>query len=333
MSQKSDLTPLFFQPVLVDKPWGGTKLKKELGKRSCSNTCGESWEISGIKGAETTVENGKFAGKTITALSGEFKERFLGKKIYAKFGDNFPLLLKFIDANETLSVQVHPDDAMAQRVHGENGKSEMWYVVQADEEAVVWNGFKKGVDEKKCKEALYNNTILSLLNTYKAKKGDVFNIPAGRVHAIGKGCLIAEIQQSSDRTYRVYDFDRVDEKGKSRELHRDLAFEAFDFTSQADASATYQELINGTASLVESPFFEVNKISGQKEIKRDISNKDSFVVYMSVEGSAEISVTDVSDTYFLQKGKTLFVPAKCAKIVSIRPSAEHTTLLEVCAKA
>jgi mannose-6-phosphate isomerase len=224
------LYPLKFTPISKYRIWGGNKLNTFLNKGFQGEMIGESWEISDVKGDESLVSEGLFSGKSIKQLSQEFKGNLLGNKVYDTFGDDFPLLIKFIDAEKPLSIQVHPHDAIAKQRHNSFGKNEMWYVMNADDDAEIIVGFQKKLTKEKYLEYLKNNKILEVLNTVKTKAGDAFNIPTGRVHAIGAGVLLAEIQQTSDITYRIFDYNRVDSQtGKERDLHNDLALDVITF--------------------------------------------------------------------------------------------------------
>src|SRR6056297_3527835 len=213
--------PIKFNPILKEKIWGGKKLKSILNKQTNRDDLGESWEISGVTGNISVVANGEFKGFSLKDLLEEYKEKILGEKIYKEFDTDFPLLIKFIDANTELSVQLHPNDELAQQRHNSFGKTEMWYIMQADEGAKINIGFKESVSKEDYISRLEEGKIVELLNFEEVKKGDSFFINTGKVHAIGAGVLLAEIQQTSDVTYRIYDWDRTDDDGNSRELHTD----------------------------------------------------------------------------------------------------------------
>jgi mannose-6-phosphate isomerase len=223
------LYPLQFEPIFKERIWGGTKLKTYLNKPIQSDNTGESWEISTVENDVSIVSNGNFKGKSLNDLIDEFPEQILGTKVYEQFGKQFPLLFKFIDAREDLSIQLHPNDELAKKRHNSFGKTEMWYVMQAEANARLIVGFKEKSSANEYIENLNNKTLLSILDSKKVKEGDVFFLETGTIHAIGAGILIAEIQQTSDITYRVYDFDRVDAQGNQRELHLDLALDAINY--------------------------------------------------------------------------------------------------------
>ena len=224
------LYPLKFHPIFKDKIWGGKKIQSILKKDfSPLDNCGESWEISGVPDSESKIKNGQLSGHTLNQVIREYKGRLLGIRVYEKFENQFPLLIKFIDANDDLSIQVHPEDELAWKRHKSFGKTEMWYIIQADENAELIAGFNKEMNKNLYMDHFHNGTLIDVLNREKVKAGDVFFIPAGRIHTIGKGLLLAEIQQSSDVTYRIYDFERKDSNGNTRELHIDEALDAIDY--------------------------------------------------------------------------------------------------------
>lgn len=233
--------PIKFRPILQDKIWGGSKLRDVLNKPTTRDRVGESWEISGVKGHISVVDNGSEAGKNLQELLEEYGAKLVGEKIYKQFGNDFPLLIKFIDAKTDLSVQLHPNDELAKQRHNSFGKTEMWFVMQADEGAKLNIGFNKSVEKREYLEHLENGKITDLLNFEEVSKGDSVFINTGKVHAIGAGVLLAEIQQTSDITYRIYDWDRVDDEGNSRELHTALAIDAIDFEKKDDYQLSYEK--------------------------------------------------------------------------------------------
>jgi len=314
--------PIKFTPILKKKVWGGTKLKQLFNKEAEGNI-GESWEISGVLGAISLVENGSLKGKTITALIEAFKEKFLGKKVFATYGSEFPLLFKFIDASKDLSVQLHPDDTLAKERHNSFGKTEMWYIMEAVKNAKLVIGFNERMNEALYKKHLSENRILEILHLEKVKKGDSYFIKPGTVHAIGAGIVLAEIQQTSDITYRIYDYNRPDEDGNLRELHTDLALKAIDF-NESKAKLTIDIKDDEVAHVCNSPYFQTNKIVLTKNFNRDLSAIDSFVVYMCVEGIGEISVDGFSE--IIKKGETVLIPAL---VTSIDIKTSSATFLEV----
>jgi mannose-6-phosphate isomerase len=299
------LYPLQFEPILKERIWGGTKLKTYLNKPITSNITGESWEISTVENDISIVLNGNLKGKSLNELINEFPEAILGTKVYEQFGKQFPLLFKYLDAREDLSIQVHPNDALAKKRHNSFGKTEMWYVMQADLDAQLIVGFKEKSSPEEYLLNLKNKSLVNILDTKKVKQGDVFFLETGTVHAIGAGIVIAEIQQTSDITYRLYDFDRVDSNGNSRELHVDLALEAINYEI-VDAQKQYSKKENSSNTMVNCRYFTTNFIPliGVVEINK---NQESFTVYMCVEGDFQILLNGESFNY--QKGDTVLIPA------------------------
>ena len=320
---KNQLYPLKFQPILKDKIWGGEKLNQYFNKASSSNKLGESWEVSTVPNDISVVANGELKGHSLQELVNFYKSEFLGEKNWKRFGEEFPLLIKFIDAKEDLSIQLHPNDALAKQRHNSFGKTEMWYVMQADEDANLIVGFIKKVNKETYLKHLENKTLPKILNFDKVKEGDSYYIEAGRVHAIGAGVLLAEIQQTSDVTYRVYDWDRVDANGNERELHNDIAIDAFDFKMKDDFRIDYEKQKNTSNEMISCPFFTTNFIELDSELKKQ-NTHDSFMIYMCVEGKVDISTETSIDT--ISKGETLLIPAN---IKNFKLNAKHGKLLEV----
>jgi len=320
-----ELYPLKFQPLYKYRIWGGEKLKTELGKNYSENLIGESWEISDVNNDETLVTEGPLKGLTLKQLTKRFKGDFLGETVYTAFGNNFPLLIKFIDAKTPLSIQVHPSNEIAKSRHNSFGKNEMWYVMQAEKEAELIIGFKEDLSPKQYEQYLKDGKILDVMNHEVVSKGDTFYIPTGRVHAIGAGVLLAEIQQTSDITYRIYDYDRVDNTtGEKRELHNDLAKDVIDFSVHDTYKTHYNKTVNQSNTLVHSPYFKTNFLKVEGNITKDYSNLDSFVIYMCVDGNTQIKWKN--DIFTLKKGETLLLPAS---IKNISLSSTSCELLEV----
>jgi mannose-6-phosphate isomerase len=319
------LYPLQFTPLYKYRIWGGEKLKTELNKQYTEENIGESWEISDVSGDETVVAEGALKGKTLRDLIKEFKGDFVGQTVYEKFGEDFPLLIKFIDAKTTLSIQVHPSNEVAKKRHNSFGKNEMWYVMQADDDAELIVGFDEKIDKEQYNKHLENNTILNVMHHEDVQKGDTFYIPTGRVHAIGSGVLLAEIQQTSNITYRIYDYDRVDEKtGDKRELHNDLAIDVIDYEVYESYKTKYEFKKNTSNKLVHSPYFRTNILDISDTVEKDYSYIDSFIIYMCVEGSAEIISNE--NTFLLNTGETILIPAN-NKIIVLK--ATNAKILEV----
>lgn len=299
------LYPLQFEPILKERIWGGTKLKSVLNKPITSDITGESWEISTVEGDVSVISNGEHKGKSLTELINENPNEVLGTAVYSRFGKQFPLLFKYLDAREDLSIQVHPNDELAKERHNSFGKTEMWYVLQADADSRIIVGFKEDSSAENYVKHLEENTLVSILDGVKAKSGDVFFLETGTVHAIGAGILIAEIQQTSDITYRLYDFNRKDAQGKTRELHIDLALDAINY-NKVDTYKTYPKETNQSNTIVDCPYFTTNFIplEGKKLVDK---SGDSFTVYMCVEGSFEIAYNDTTINY--KKGDSILIPA------------------------
>jgi len=320
---ESILYPLKFKPILKDKIWGGPRLREILGKQA-SDRAGESWEISGVEGEISLVENGFLAGNSLHELAEVYMGDLLGDRIYERFGPEFPLLIKFIDASDILSVQVHPDDKLAGERHNSYGKTEMWYVIESDQGELI-AGFNRQLDRDQYLKSIREGTLKDILNHEAVKAGDVFYMPAGRIHAIGAGVLLAEIQQTSDITYRIYDWDRTDEQGNPRELHTDLAVDAIDFNYHSSYLTPYQSLMNSTVQVVDSAYFTTSVIQLDQIVEKDYNMIDSFVIYICVEGAAGITYPGGAES--IRKGETVLIPAEM-KNLAIVPT-ENTRLLEV----
>lgn len=313
MSEKSYLYPLKFETIFKEKIWGGTKIKDVLNKDfSPLKNCGETWEISGVPGNLSIVSEGNLKGRTLPDLIAEYKEELVGSKVYEQYGNEFPLLVKFIDAAEDLSIQVHPNDKLAKARHNSLGKSEMWYVFQADEDAKLISGFNKNTNQEEYIDHLNSGKLTDLLNYEDVQSGDCFYLPAGRVHTIGKGLLLAEIQQSSDVTYRIYDFDRTDDAGNKRELHTDEALEALDYQTHSDYKTKYTPCLNESVPLVKSQYFETNLLDYTTGIIREHYESDSFIIYTCLEGDAEI-ITQGHSTKICM-GEAVLVPRKFPEV-------------------
>jgi len=309
-----NLYPLKFKPILKTVVWGGEKIAPFKGIKTEQHNIGESWELSGVKGNESIVADGELEGRTITSLIEEFKGRLIGEKNYKKTGNEFPLLIKFIDARQDLSIQVHPDDRLAaERHNGSKGKTEMWYVVSADEKAHLMSGLTEKITPEEYAAKIEDNTITDVLHDYNVKAGDVFFLPAGRIHSIGTGCFIAEIQQTSDITYRIYDFGRVGLDGKPRELHTELSKAAIDYTVLPDYKTDYKEEKNAENILVDCNYFTTSLYALDKPLVKDLSGTDSFLIVICTEGSGILS-DDKGNNMSLHRGETVLVPADTAQV-------------------
>ena len=320
------LYPLKFKPILKETIWGGTRLKEVLGKDTGTmKNVAESWEISAVQGNISVVENGFLAGNNLQEISEIYMGDLLGDSIYERFGVEFPLLLKFIDANKVLSIQVHPDDKLAKKRHHAFGKTEMWYVLEADNDAKLITGFNRELNKEIYLDHLNRKALTEILNYEKVVAGDVYFIPAGRVHAIGPGILLAEIQETSDITYRIYDWDRVDKNGKGRELHTDLALDAMDYHHYKKYKTSCQRKGNESNRLVKCKHFTTNLLQIDKILEKDYSSLDSFIIYMCLDGQFKVKTRQT--TILLQKGETILLPA-VIKEVELIP--ENTaSLLEI----
>ena len=310
------LYPLKFNPLFRDKIWGGDKIRTKLGLdfKPLSN-CGEAWVLSGVQGNQTKVINGFLKGNDLNELVEVYMDELEGEKVFDRYGDEFPILIKFIDANDYLSIQVHPGDDLAAKRKIGNGKTEMWYIMDADPGAELISGFSRQVNRDTYIDFLEKKKLKEILNVEKVSAGDVFFIPSGRVHALGPGILLAEIQQTSDTTYRIYDWDRVDNEGKPRELHTELALDAIDFRIPDSYRTNYRHVPNKSSNLVESPFFTTNVLSFDKLIEKDYSYLDSFVIYLCIEGTSEIRYDLEKIT--LTRGEAMLLPATMEKLLLI----------------
>ncbi|MBO3097289.1 type I phosphomannose isomerase catalytic subunit [Gelidibacter pelagius] len=320
---KNTLYPLKFQPILKDKIWGGEKLKSLLNKDSQLSNVGESWEISDVEGDTSVVINGNLENQSLKHLLSTYKADLIGEKNYKQFGNKFPLLIKFIDAKEDLSIQLHPNDELAAKRHNSFGKTEMWYVMQADKGANLIVDFNQKMTPELYLEHLNNKSLPNILNFDKVKAGDTYFIEVGRVHAIGAGVLLAEIQQTSDITYRIYDWDRTDDFGNERELHTDLAMDAIGFDMEDNFRVSYDKTSNHSNPMVSCQYFTTNYLKVDNELQKE-NTFDSFVIYICVEGEAEIKTATHSEV--IKKGETILLPAA---ISTYQIVSEGATLLEV----
>ena len=322
----NQLYPLKFTPVFKDKIWGGQKIKTSLGiDYGNLPNCGEAWMVSGVEGNPTLVSNGFLAGNELNELVEIYMGDLVGDKVYDEYGIEFPLLIKFIDANDWLSIQVHPDDELAAKRKIGRGKTEMWYILEADEEAQLIAGFNQKMNKEKYLKHLEDKTLKEILNFEPVKKGDVFYIPAGRVHALGPGILLAEIQQTSDTTYRIYDWDRIDAAGLQRELHTEEALDAIDFEFHKKYRTDYKPVTNKTVPVVKSPYFVTGLITLNNPLKKYYEELDSFVIYILLEGS--LTVKWEYGEIRLKKGETVVIP-NALDILELIP-AGSVKLLEV----
>lgn len=315
------LYPLKFKPILKSLVWGGEKIAPYKGISTEQTNIGESWELSGVPGNESVVAEGPLAGRTIAELVSEFKGDLVGRKVYDTTGDQFPLLIKFIDARSDLSVQVHPNDALAAvRHNGSKGKTEMWYVVMADEGAHLLSGLKKEIGPDDYVRLVAEDRITEVLADYPVHEGDVFFLPAGRIHAIGAGTFVAEIQQTSNITYRIYDYGRLGLDGKPRELHTELAKDAIDYSVSEDYRTRYEDIKDAENLLVDCPYFTTSlyDLTGANPVEADTAALDSFVVVMCLGGEGEIIDTEADGSVHkvsVHQGETVLIPATSASLV------------------
>ena len=315
-----------FKPIFKDKIWGGRKIKEVLGMDyGPLPNCGELWLLSGLWDEQSEVANGDFEGDEINDLVETFMGDLVGESVFDKYGEQFPLLLKIIDANDWLSVQVHPDDELAEKREIGYGKTEMWYVMQADEKAELVMGFNREMNRADYVNVLKNNTLQQALNHERVAKNDVFFIPAGRVHALGPGIMVAEIQQTSDTTYRIYDWDRIDVAGMPRELHVAQSVDAIDGRMPETYRTKVADVMNKTVPVVDCQYFVTNMLQLQGEMHKDYTNLDSFVVLMPLEGN--FSLTSENGAVFVKQGECVLIP-NLIKKVGIR-AEEYCRLLEV----
>lgn len=322
------LYPLKFQPIFKETIWGGQKLAIMLNKNLEGKTnVGESWEISAVENNISVVENGSLAGNDLQEMIEIYMGELVGDKVYEKFGQEFPLLIKFIDANDDLSIQVHPDDMVAAERHHAFGKTEMWYALDGGDDVQLITGFKETVTRELFLEKLNANTLPDILNYETVQKGDVFFVPAGRVHAICKNNLVVEVQQTSDVTYRVYDYDRRDKNGKGRDLHLDLSLDVMDFKKVDTPKTAYTLVPNTPTELVSCNYFTTNCIELNTKILRDYYKFDSFVIFIGLEGTTNIHY-DGETSIELKTGETILLPASIPSVVLV-PHNETSKLLEI----
>lgn len=319
--------PLFFKPLLKQTLWGGNKIIPFKQLDETLSNVGESWEISAVEGSESVVAEGTDKGLTLTEMIRKYKSELVGEDNYVRFGSKFPLLIKFIDASLDLSIQVHPDDELARKRYGTNGKNEMWYVVSADEGAKLIAGLDKAITPREYKERVHNGTFAEVLQCHPISEGDAFYIPAGCVHGIGAGAFVVEIQQTSDVTYRIFDYNRKGKDGKMRELHTAQALEAINFADvQEEHQVQYEHLQNEPSEIISSPYFTVSLYDMVEEISCDYSELDSFVVFVCVAGACRMKDNE-QNTFVLRAGETVLLPATVSG-VTITPETGGVKLLE-----
>lgn len=301
--------PLKFQPLLKSTIWGGEKIIPFKHLDLQQEKVGESWEISGVPGDESIVANGADAGKNLQQMMDEYKGALVGEENYKRFDGQFPLLIKFIDAQDDLSIQVHPDDELAQQRHNSRGKTEMWYVIGNDGgKAHLRSGLSRQITPQQYADMIADNTITDALKEYAVQPGDVYYLPAGRIHSIGAGCFIAEIQETSNITYRIYDFNRKDKNGNTRELHTELSKDAIDYSVEDDYRTAYTPKQNEPVELVACPYFTTTVYDLTESMSLDYSELDSFVILIGMEGACTVTDNE-GNTVELQAGESILFPA------------------------
>jgi mannose-6-phosphate isomerase len=320
------LYPLRFYPIYKQLIWGGEKLRELYGKTDAPEKTGESWEISQVEDNISVVSDGFLKGKSLEEIIETYKGELVGQRIFERFGTRFPLLTKFIHSNDDLSIQVHPGDEYAEKHHGENGKTEMWYILDSEKDAQLIVGFNQDLDRGIFKDKLNSGHLKDVLNFEKVSEGDVIFLPEGRIHALGPGIILAEIQQTSDMTYRIYDWDRLGQDGKPRELHIEHAMNVLDYKAHKTYKTSYQGLMNTPVNLVACPFFSTQLIHLDRRLDLDYRTLDAFVIFMCLDGDLAISHGTGKLTR-LVKGDTLLIPASL-KELAIIPAAE-SKLLEI----
>lgn len=322
-----NLYPLLFEPNLHPVVWGGNRLRPYKGLEPTDEPIGESWEVSAVPSSTSIIANGEWKGRDLISVINEQPDAILGKKVNEKNNGKLPLLVKFIDAKRDLSIQVHPNDEMAMRNHGKMGKTEMWYVIKADEGAHLYAGFKQEITAEKYQQHIVDGTITDVLANHQVHTGDVFYLPAGRVHAICGGILLAEVQQSSDVTYRIYDYDRPGIDGKPRELHTELAAQALDYHVENNYRTEYSDSSNKAIQIVDTPYFDVRVMEVSKPFHRDLIKYDSFIITMCLEGDCKIHIRNTGDEILLKEGNSTLIPAAIANY-DIIPQQGVTRILD-----
>ena len=322
--------PLLFEPNLHTIVWGGNKLRPYKGMEPSDDPIGESWEVSAVESSPCTIANGPLKGKNLIEVVKEWGKDMLGEAVYEQYGGKLPLLVKFIDAKRDLSIQVHPNDELARERHNKFGKTEMWYIIDAEPGAALYSGFKKRITKEEYKQRVEDGTICDVLAKHEVKPGDVFFIPAGRVHAICGGILLAEVQQSSDVTYRIFDYNRPGLDGKPRELHTELAVDAIDFNVPEDYRTYYGNTIGKAAQVIDTPHFDVRVMDLNEPFHRNLIKYDSFIISMCLKGACKIILRNheaPERVIKIREGHSCLIPATLADY-DITPLAHNTRILE-----
>ena len=325
-SQRTKLYPMLFEPNLQTKVWGGERLTqwKQLPEQQ---HIGESWEVSAVEKSPSVIANGTWAGYALTEVINKMPEAILGKEVAKKYQNQLPLLVKFIDSNDDLSVQVHPNDDMAKRLHNGMGKTEMWYVLSAEPGACIYAGFQKALSPEEYARRVADGSIMEALAKHEIYAGDVFYIPSGRIHAIGKGVRLVEVQQSSDLTYRIYDYGRMDLDGLPRELHTELASQALDYKVYREYRSDYTDKIDTANACIDTEFFTVRVVSIKEPIRRNMVKYDSFAILTCTQGSCQVRIRSTRDEITLREGYSCLIPAAIADYDLI-PIAGEVKVLE-----
>ena len=321
------LYPLLFEPNIHEKVWGGNRLKPYKGLEPTNEPIGESWEVSAVPSSTNIISNGCYEGRDLISVINEHPEDILGKAVDEKYQGKLPLLVKFIDAKRDLSIQVHPNDDMAMREHGKMGKSEMWYIIKADEGAHLYAGFKQEITPYEYQKRVEDGSITDVLACHQVKAGDVFYLPAGRVHAICGGIMLAEVQQSSDVTYRIFDYNRPGMDGKPRELHTELAAKALDYHVEENYRTEYENGSDKAVQIIDSPYFDVRVMEINKPMHRNLMKYDSFIITMCIKGDCIIKIRNTQDEILLKEGYSTLIPAAIADY-DIIPMNNSSKLLD-----
>ncbi len=323
----STFYPLLFEPNLHPVVWGGHQLRPYKGLEPTNEPIGESWEVSAVPSSTSIISNGDFAHRDLVSVINEYPEAILGRGVNQKYHGQLPLLVKFIDAKRDLSIQVHPNDEMAQREHGKMGKSEMWYIIRAEEGSRLYAGFKQKITPYEYRHRVADGTITEVLACHPVSAGDVFYLPAGRVHAICGGIMLAEVQQSSDVTYRIFDYNRPGMDGKPRQLHTELAAKALDYRVEKNYRTEYAETGNRAIQIVDSPYFDVRVMELTGSFHRNLLKYDSFVISMCIEGDCQIKIRSTGHEITLREGSSTLIPAVIADY-DVTPLHGKTRLLD-----
>jgi len=320
------LYPLKFKPILKERIWGGQNLKTRFGKSTNIEKCGESWELSAVQDDISIISNGFLKENSLEEIIEIYMGELVGDKIFEQYGIEFPLLIKFIDATEDLSIQVHPNDDLAFKRHNSYGKTEMWYIIDAEPGAKLISGFNKPVTKDEYLQHISDNSLDAIMNSITVASGDTFFIPSGRVHAIGAGIVLAEIQQTSDVTYRIFDYNRMDAKGKTRELHTDLAVDAIDYSYITEVKSKYEIVSEKPVQITSCPYFTTNRLIFSTQIVCNYLELDSFVIFICIKGKFDI-IYNITEKVSVMKGETILLPASLDNVI-LQP-LEYSELLEV----